>query len=76
MDLYGLPTEPALTADRSGPDDYRKSSFTTDNNCVEVRRDLACARDSKDRNGAVLAVRGMPTFVAFAASGKFQRPAA
>lgn len=57
-----------------GSDDYRKSSFSGQNtDCVEVRRDLAGARDSK--NGAVLALPALPTFVAFIAGDKFQRPA-
>jgi hypothetical protein len=46
--------------------DYRKSSFSPTDNCVEVRRDLAGARDSK--NGETLPgtvdVRALVAFVA------------
>lgn len=37
--------------------DWRKSSFSGDSgDCVEVRRDLAAIRDSKDPKGSALAV--------------------
>jgi hypothetical protein len=37
--------------------DWRKSSYTGNSgSCVQVRRDLAALRDSKDPNGPTLAV--------------------
>jgi hypothetical protein len=35
-------------------DNWRKSSFTHTQNCVEVRGDLTALRDTKDRKGPVL----------------------
>jgi hypothetical protein len=34
--------------------DWRKSSFTNDLNCVEVRRDHGVVRDTKNRTGPSL----------------------
>lgn len=36
--------------------DWRKSSFTNDLNCVEVRRDHGVVRDTKNRTGPSLLV--------------------
>lgn len=36
--------------------DWRKSSFTLQNDCVEVRQDHGAVRDTKNRGGAALAV--------------------
>jgi len=36
--------------------DWRKSSFSDDVNCVQVRQDLAAVRDSKNPTGPTLTV--------------------
>lgn len=36
--------------------EWRKSSFSNDGNCVQVRQDLAAIRDSKNPAGPTLAV--------------------
>jgi Domain of unknown function (DUF397) len=52
---------------------WRKSSFTDSGNCVEVRRDLAALRDSKQPDGPRLPAKGLPAFIASVKTGRFDR---
>jgi hypothetical protein len=52
---------------------WRKSSKTESGNCVEVRRDLAALRDSKQPEGPQLAVRRLPAFIEGVKAGRFDR---
>jgi len=54
------------------PVDWRKSSRSnTQTNCVEVPHTLDAVRDSKRRNGPVLAVPGLPEFIQQLKAGRF-----
>ncbi|MCG8914350.1 DUF397 domain-containing protein [Actinokineospora sp. PR83] len=52
--------------------EWRKSSFSADGNCVQVRQDLAAVRDSKNPVGPVLAV-DLSRLSAVVKSGKLDR---
>ena len=53
---------------------WRKSSKSNSGaTCVEVRRDLAALRDSKQPEGPQLAVRRLPTFIEGVKEGRFDR---
>lgn len=51
---------------------WRKSSFSGDGNCVQVRQDLAAVRDSKNPGGPTLAV-DLSHLSAVVKSGKLHR---
>nr|WP_083467218.1 DUF397 domain-containing protein [Kibdelosporangium sp. MJ126-NF4]CEL22101.1 hypothetical protein [Kibdelosporangium sp. MJ126-NF4]CTQ92882.1 hypothetical protein [Kibdelosporangium sp. MJ126-NF4] len=56
--------------------EWRKSSFSgvgsTENDCVEVRRDLAAVRDSKSLDGPALVV-DLSDLLAGVKTGQFDR---
>lgn len=52
--------------------DWRKSSKTDTADCVEVRRDLAALRDSKDSGGPKLAAP-LTAFIKGVKDGRFDR---
>jgi hypothetical protein len=52
---------------------WRKSSKTESGNCVEIRRDLAALRDSKQPDGPQLPVRRLPAFIEGVKAGRFDR---
>lgn len=55
------------------PDDWRKSSRSTQSDsCVEVRKDLAAIRDSKNADGPMLAI-GLSGMLAVVKSGMLDR---
>ena len=52
--------------------EWRKSSFSADGNCVQVRRDLAAVRDSKNPGGPAVAL-DLSRLVAAVRSGALGR---
>jgi hypothetical protein len=52
--------------------DWRKSSKSDTGQCVEVRRDLAALKDSKDSGGPKLAVP-LTAFIKEVKGGRFDR---
>ena len=52
---------------------WRKSSYSggEGGNCVELRSTLDAVRDSKQPNGAVLLVPGLPTLIEVVKAGRF-----
>lgn len=50
---------------------WRKSSRSHTDSCVEVRKDLAALRDSKQPNGPTLPIRTLPAFIKGVKIGAF-----